>query len=102
MSRAQDTPAGKESFDFRAISHLIQRHLLWFLLGAYLIATVLPAPGLWIRNVSFGEVNLFQQTMNISLLMIMLAILMFNAGLGLKVSDLKSLMGCNHLLLTGL
>jgi BASS family bile acid:Na+ symporter len=102
MLPAHDTPAGKENFDFRGISRVIQRHLLWFLVGAYLIATVLPAPGLWIRNMSFGEVNLFEQKMNISLLMIMLAILMFNAGLGLKVSDLKSLMGRKHLLLTGL
>lgn len=34
--------------------------------------------------------------------MVMLAILMFNAGLGLKFADLKSLMDCKHLLLTGL
>jgi BASS family bile acid:Na+ symporter len=85
-----------------AFSHLIHRHLLWFLIGAYLIAMVVPIPGLWIRSVSFGEINFFSQKTSISLLMIMLAILMFNAGLGLKFSDLKSLMQKKYLLLAGL
>ena len=43
-----------------------------------------------------------QQKTSISLLMIMLAMLMFNAGLGLKFSDLKSLMQKKYLLLAGL
>lgn len=85
-----------------AFSHLIHRHLLWFLIGAYLIAMVVPIPGLWIRSVSFGEINFFSQKTSISLLMIMLAILMFNAGLGLKFSDLKSLIQKKYLLLAGL
>jgi bile acid:Na+ symporter, BASS family len=85
-----------------SFSHLIHRHLLWFLIGAYLIAMVVPIPGLWIRSVSFGEINFFSQKTSISLLMIMLAILMFNAGLGLKFSDLKSLMQKKYLLLAGL
>ena len=34
--------------------------------------------------------------------MIMLAMLMFNAGLGLKISDLKDLMQKKYLLLAGL
>jgi BASS family bile acid:Na+ symporter len=85
-----------------SFSHLIHRHLLWFLLGAYLIAMVVPTPGLWIRSVSFGEINFFSQKTSISLLMIMLAILMFNAGLGLKFSDLKSLIQKKYLLLAGL
>ncbi len=85
-----------------SFSHLIHRHLLWFLLGAYLIAMVVPIPGLWIRSVSFGEINFFSQKTSISLLMIMLAILMFNAGLGLKFSDLKSLIQKKYLLLAGL
>jgi BASS family bile acid:Na+ symporter len=85
-----------------SFSHLIHRHLLWFLLGAYLIAMVVPIPGLWIRSISFGEINFFSQKTSISLLMIMLAILMFNAGLGLKFSDLKSLIQKKYLLLAGL
>ncbi|SEK66717.1 bile acid:Na+ symporter, BASS family [Nitrosovibrio tenuis] len=63
---------------------------------------VMPSPGLWIRNVSLGEINIFQAKTSISLLMIMLAMLMFNAGLGLKFSDLKDLMQKKYLLLAGL
>src|SRR4051794_10866909 len=100
--RTHGATAGKVGLDLHSISHLVHRHLLWFLIGAYLIAMVLPTPGLWIRNMSFGEVSLFQQKTNISLLMVMLGILMFNAGLGLKFSDIKSLMRCKYLLLTGL
>ncbi len=63
---------------------------------------VFPIPGLWIRNVSFGEITIYQQKTNISLLMIMLAILMFNAGLGLKISHIKKFFEKKYLLLAGL
>ena len=85
-----------------SISHLLHRHLLWFLIAAYVIAVVFPIPGLWIRNVSFGEITIYQQKTNISLLMIMLAILMFNAGLGLKISHIKKFFEKKYVLLAGL
>ena len=85
-----------------SISHFLHRHLLWFLIIAYVIAVLLPGPGLWIRNISFGEIILSQQKTNISLLMIMLAILMFNAGLGLKISHLKNILQKKYVLLAGL
>ncbi|SET67120.1 bile acid:Na+ symporter, BASS family [Nitrosospira multiformis] len=85
-----------------SISHFFHRHLLWFLIAAYVIAVILPVPGLWIRDVSFGEINIFQHRTSASLLMIMLAILMFNAGLGLRCSHVKDLMQKKYLLLAGL
>ncbi len=84
------------------ISHFIHRHLLWFLIAAYVIAVIFPVPGLWIRNISFGEITVLQQKTNISLLMIMLALLMFNAGLGLKISHLKNILWKKYVLLAGL
>jgi BASS family bile acid:Na+ symporter len=75
--------------NFLSISQFLHRHLLWFLITAYVIAVVVPAFGLQIRNVSFGEITIYQQKTNVSLLMIMLAILMFNAGLGLNFSHIK-------------
>lgn len=81
---------------------MLHRHLLWFLIAAYVIAVVFPAPGLWIRNVSFGELTLYQQKTNLSLLMVMLAMLMFNAGLGLQFSQLKNILRKKHVLLAGL
>ena len=85
-----------------SISHFLHRHLLWFLISAYVIAVILPGPGLWIRNVSFGEIIILQQKTSISLLMIMLAMLMFNAGLGLKISHLKTILRIKHVLLAAL
>jgi BASS family bile acid:Na+ symporter len=85
-----------------SISHFLHRHLLWFLIAAYVIAVMLPTPGLWIRNVSFGDIIILQQKTNISLLMIMLAMLMFNAGLGLKISHLKNIVRKKHIMLVGL
>ncbi|WP_244859695.1 bile acid:sodium symporter [Nitrosospira sp. NRS527] len=85
-----------------SISHFLHRHLLWFLITAYVIAIFVPGAGLWIRSVSFGEITIFQQKTNISLLMIMLAMLMFNAGLGLKISHLKNILQKQYVLLAGL
>ncbi|MBN9127817.1 MAG: bile acid:sodium symporter [Nitrosospira sp.] len=85
-----------------SISHFLHRHLLRFLIAAYVIAVILPAPGLWIRGISFGEVGIFQQRTSISLLMIMLAMLMFNAGLGLQISHLKKILHMKHVLAAGL
>jgi len=72
------------------------------LIFAYVIAVVLPVPGLWIRNISFGEITIYQQKINISLLMVMLAILMFNAGLGLNVAHIKKYFEKKYILLAGL
>lgn len=85
-----------------SISQFLRRHLLWFLIAAYIIAVVLPVPGLRIRNVSFGEITIYQQKTNISLLMIMLAILMFNAGLGLNISHINKYVEKKYVLLAGL
>lgn len=88
--------------NFLSVSQFLHRHLLWFLIAAYVIAVVVPDPGLQIRNVSFGEITIYQQKTNISLLMIMLAILMFNAGLGLNVSHIKKYFEKKYVLLAGL
>ncbi|GAB1720873.1 MAG: sodium transporter [Nitrosospira sp.] len=46
--------------------------------------------------------GIFQQRTSISLLMIMLAMLMFNAGLGLQISHLKKILHMKHVLAAGL
>ena len=74
-----------------AISQFIHRHFLWMLLAAYAVAAVLPGPGLWIRDVRFGDVSIFKTDMHISLVLVLLAALMFNAGLGVKAAHLQTL-----------
>jgi BASS family bile acid:Na+ symporter len=89
-------------FPFLALSQFVHHHLLWFLISAYAIAAVFPTAGLWIRNVRFGDVSLFQTPIHVSLLLLLLASLMFNAGLGVKTSHLKSLAQKTWMLIAGL
>lgn len=74
----------------------------WFLIGAYVLAVVSPTFGLWIRNVSFGEIIVFQEHTRVSLLLVMLAMLMFNAGLGLKTEHLRAVIQRRFALFAGL
>ena len=84
------------------LSQFVHHHLLWFLISAYAVAAVFPTAGLWIRNISFGNVPIFQANIDVSLLLLLLATLMFNAGLGVKTSHLKSLLQMARVLLAGL
>ena len=85
-----------------AISQFVHHHLLWFLIGVYAIAAVYPTPGLWIRNTSFGTITISNEKTHVSLLMIMLSLLMFNAGLGVKTSHLRTVMQKKLVLVAGL
>ena len=73
------------------LSHFLHGHLLWLLLGSYAVAAVWPGPGLKARGVSFGEVTLFHERVNLSLPVLMLASLLLNAGLGVQLSQLRGL-----------
>ena len=89
-------------FTFLGFSQFLHHHLLWFLISAYAIAAVSPTVGLWIRNISFGDITIFHEKTHISLLMMMLASLMFNAGLGLKTSHLQAVLQKKRVLFAGL
>jgi hypothetical protein len=56
-------------FTFLAFSQFLHHHLLWFLISAYAIAAVYPTVGLWIRNISFGDITIFHEKTHISLLL---------------------------------
>ena len=87
---------------FLALSQFVHHHLLWFLISAYVLAAFFPTAGLWIRNTTFGDVSILQTQMHVSLILLLLATLMFNAGLGVKTSHLKSLAQKTGVLFTGL
>jgi BASS family bile acid:Na+ symporter len=87
---------------FLSLSQFIHHHLLWFLIGAYTLSAIWPTAGLWIRNVSFGDLRIFNETLHVSFLLLLLATLMFNAGLGVKTSHLTSLAQKKGVLLAGL
>jgi BASS family bile acid:Na+ symporter len=85
-----------------ALSPFLHRHFIWLLLGAYALAAAYPAPGLWLKDVSFGEVGLFGEKTPVTLPMLMLAVLLFNAGLGVQPSTLKHARRSSLVLLAGL
>ncbi len=87
---------------FLGLSQLIHHHLLWFLIGAYTIAAFFPSAGLRIRNLAFGDLSIFHTKLHVSLLLILLATLMFNAGLGVKTAHLRSLLQKTTMLFAGL
>lgn len=85
-----------------SISHFIHRYFIWFVICSYVIAGVFPAFGLWIRQVSFGQVTVFGEQTTVSLPVLMLALLLLNAGLGVQTSQMRKLLSSPVLLIAGL
>jgi bile acid:Na+ symporter, BASS family len=93
---------GNRDSCFLFLSQYIHRHFLWFLIGAYVVAAVVPAPGLWIRDVRVGNFSILGTDIHASLLLVLLAALMFNAGLGVKTAHLHALAKKTGVLAAGL
>jgi BASS family bile acid:Na+ symporter len=85
-----------------AASQVLHRNLLWFLLAAYFVAAFWPIPGLWLKDLSFGEIAPFGQDVPVTLPMLLLAVMLFNAGLGVHISSPKELFRTSRLLVAGL
>jgi BASS family bile acid:Na+ symporter len=83
-------------------SHFIHEHFIWFLIGSYASAACCPTFGRWIREVSFGEIGLFREKTTVTLPMLMLALLLVNAGLWVQTSRLKQLIFSSLVLFIGL
>ncbi|MBS0152376.1 MAG: bile acid:sodium symporter [Nitrospira sp.] len=94
--------SGGRNVSVLALTQFIHHHLLWFLIGAYAASALWPTAGLWIRNVGFGDVRIFHGQLHVSLLLLLLATLMFNAGLGVKAAHITSLAQKTTVLLAGL
>lgn len=81
--------------------HLINHYFIWIIISSYLVATVFPEFGLWIRVLNLGSINVFKSQLVLSVPLIMLASLLFNAGLGVKLIELKHVLHKPFLLLGG-
>ena len=75
-----------------AMTHFIHKHFLLILIGAYALSAVSPQFGLTLRDIHVGKVPWpdGSQT-SLSLSFLMLAFLLFNAGLAIKVEELTAL-----------
>jgi BASS family bile acid:Na+ symporter len=82
--------------------HLVHRYLIWVIVGSYLVAAVLPGLGLAIRHISLGHVGVMGSELDLNLPQIMLATLLFNAGLGVRHEDLARMFARPRVLVVGL
>jgi BASS family bile acid:Na+ symporter len=70
-----------------ALSHFVHKHFLGLMIGTYAVAACWPSLGLWIRDASIGEVALLGVRAKVTLSMLMLAALLLNAGLGIRLGQ---------------
>jgi BASS family bile acid:Na+ symporter len=85
-----------------SMSHLFEQYFIWLLIGSYIFAAICPGPGLLIRAISFGEITAFGANATVTLPMVMLALLLVNAGLWVRLSRLKRSLPVILVLLVGL
>ena len=84
-----------------AAVHIIHRSFIWATVGAYVLAAVAPQIGIWMRNVDLGRALPFPHQVVLSLPLLLLASLLFNAGLGVNLRELKQLVQRPWVLLSG-
>jgi BASS family bile acid:Na+ symporter len=83
-------------------SHFLHANLLWLLLGSYAVAAVWSGPGMALRAASFGRVGIAGAHVRLSIPLVMLSLLLFNAGLGVPLDRLRGLARRPATLLLGL
>ncbi|MEY4515072.1 MAG: hypothetical protein RLZZ450_7194 [Pseudomonadota bacterium] len=80
----------------------IQSNILWVLLGVYVVAGVLPGIGLAIKKLQIGSVGLFgERPVALSLTNLLLASMLFTAGLGVSLRDVRGIFQHPRLLAAG-
>src|SRR5262249_32007351 len=84
------------------LSHFLHRRFLWLLLGAYAAAALLPGPGLWLKDLVLLELPFLGEQARGTLPMLLLAVLLLNAGLGADTSGPRELVQGLPLLGAGL
>jgi BASS family bile acid:Na+ symporter len=85
-----------------AVARLVHGRFLGLLLGSYALAALWPGPGLWLRDVSFGEAGVLGERVRLSLPLLLLAFLLGSAGLGVRAGQLRELLRRPWLLGAGL
>ena len=86
----------------QTLAHAIGRWLFWLVAGSYVVAAFAPGPGLWLRGVSVGRLDVLGERVNLSLPALLLALLLFNAGFGVAPGHLRQVLRRPGLLLAGL
>jgi bile acid:Na+ symporter, BASS family len=79
----------------------VHRRFIWLIVASYVVAALLPGLGVWIRNTGLGAGASRTPGLTFSLPVLMLAMLLFNAGLGVNTAQLKKLLHRPVVLLGG-
>jgi BASS family bile acid:Na+ symporter len=74
----------------KAAVHFLHRYFIWIIVFSYFAAAVTPQFGLWLRAVNIGSLPTPLGAVKLSLPPIMLATLLFNAGLGVSLKELRN------------
>ena len=85
----------------KALVDFMHRYFIWMIIASYFVAAVMPGAGLWMRNTEMASINLLQSSTVVSLPLLMLALLLINAGLGVQLEELNQLMRKPFVLLGG-
>ncbi len=95
-------PWAKPPVTLAGMAQLADRFFLLFLLAGYALAAGFPDPGLRIGEPSLGELNLLGDRVRLSPSMLLLAVLLWGAGLSVPTRRLGGLLRRPGLLLAGL
>jgi len=80
----------------------IRSKLVWILLGIYVLAGVAPGPGLAMRAPSLGTIALGPARLELGVPALLLALLIFNASLGVNAAEMKRLVKEPRVVASGL
>jgi BASS family bile acid:Na+ symporter len=84
------------------LAHALHARLLWFLAGSYALAALLPGPGLWLKQLSISDLGVMPGQDGFTLPALLLALLLFNAGLGTDAAQVGQVLRGPRVLLAGL
>lgn len=82
--------------------HWLHGHLIWVIVASYLAAAWHPAPGLWIRDAELVVGRFQDWRLALSVPPLLLAMLLFNAGLGANSAELRQILRQPMVLAAGL
>ena len=84
------------------VTNLLHRHLLTLIVVSYALAAACPAVGLWLKDAEILDVVLPLGRLTMTLPKLLLALLLFNAGMRVKVARVGQIARCPGVMLAGL
>ncbi|MGD9543657.1 MAG: bile acid:sodium symporter family protein [Methylocystis sp.] len=86
----------------QSVAGIVHHYFIYIIGASYIAAALWPGLGLHIRSIEFSPLEFFGAPLHISLPTIMLALLLFNAGLAAKTADIENMLRRPSLLASGL